>query len=87
MPSVSLNFISGEPYATLNWVVSEGTFLDNAIDQGVTIEPQPSGSVEIPAGDKKYYFYTTTKEGGDKTRFSANAPILTAPDTISILAG
>jgi len=87
IPFFSLDIISGEPYATLIWDVSEGSFLDNAIDQGVTIDPQPSGSVEIPEGDKKYYFYTITEEGGDEQRFSTNAPILAAPDTISILAG
>jgi len=73
---------------TLNWSVTAGTFLDVAIDHGVTIPSSPSGSVQVsPPVDTNYWLYVITKEGGIAKSVNTGAPILNVPDTINFLAG
>jgi len=63
-PTVLVKITPGDPDSTLNWDVTGGTFLDAAMDQGMSIPSTPNGSVQIPNGDKTYWFYAITEEGG-----------------------
>ena len=73
---------------TLSWEVLEGSFLDAAIDQGVSIPPTPSGSVQISADvPLNYRFYTITKEGGMVKSVNTAAPLLYAPSEWTVLTG
>lgn len=79
---------SGSSPVTLNWSVTGGTFLDAAIDHGVTIPSSSSGSVQVsPLVDTTYWLYVITKEGGVVKSVNTGTPILNAPSTINILAG
>jgi hypothetical protein len=84
VPSASLS-LSG---TTLAWSLSGGTFLDAAIDQGVTISPAASGSVQVENIDgRSYRFLAVTKEGGALGLLSAGTPALSAPASITFLVG
>ena len=79
---------SGSSPVTLNWSVTAGTFLDVAIDHGVTIPSSPSGSVQVsPPVDTDYWLYVITREGGIVKSVNTGAPILNVPSTITVLAG
>ena len=79
---------SGAAPVTLNWSVTAGTFLDVAIDHGVTIAASSSGSVQVtPPVDTVYWLYVITKEGGIVESVNTGVPILNVPATINILAG
>jgi hypothetical protein len=73
---------------TLSWDVLEGSFLDAAIDQGVSIPPAPSGSVQVSAAaTRDYRFYTITEEGGIVKSVNTAAPLLYAPSEWTALTG
>ncbi|MDP1624402.1 MAG: hypothetical protein Q8L64_01395 [bacterium] len=79
---------SGSSPVTLGWSVTAGTFLDVAIDHGVTIPSTSSGSVQIsPPVDTDYWLYVITKEGGIVKSVNTGLPILNVPSTINTLAG
>ena len=68
--------------------MTAGTFLDVAIDHGVTIPSSPSGSVQVsPPVDTDYWLYVITREGGIVKSVNTGAPILNVPAAINILAG
>ena len=72
----------------LNWSVTGGTFLDVAMDHGVTITSSSSGSVQVsPPVDIDYWLYVITQEGGIVKSVNTGAPILNVPSTITVLAG
>lgn len=62
-PVFSLNIASGAP-PSLNWTLSSGSYLDMAIDNGLSYNPAPSGSVYLTASNDIYSFYGVTEEGG-----------------------
>lgn len=79
---------SGSSPITLTWALTSGTFLDAAIDQGVTIPSSASGSIQTyPAVDTDYLFYAITKEGGIVNRINTGVPVLSAPASVTVLAG
>jgi hypothetical protein len=79
---------SGASPVTLNWSVTAGTFLDVAIDHGVTITSSSSGSVQVsPPVDMDFWLYVITREGGIVKSVNTGVPILNVPSTINILAG
>jgi hypothetical protein len=78
---------SGASPVTLNWSVTAGTFLDVAVDHGVTITSSSSGSVQVsPPVDMDYWLYIITEEGGIVKSVNTGVPILEVPSTINILA-
>ena len=80
--------VTGVSLDTLNWSVTGGTFLDAAIDHGVTIPPSSSGSVQVsPPVDTDYWLYVITQEGGIVKSVNTGTPILNVPAAINILAG
>jgi len=80
--------VTGVSLDTLNWSVTGGTFLDAAIDHGVTIPPSSSGSVQVsPPVDTDYWLYVITQEGGIVKSVNTGASILNVPDTVNVLAG
>jgi len=88
-PTPAVTFTtSGSSPVTLNWSVTAGTFLDVAIDHGVTIPSSASGLVQVsPPVDTDYWLYVITKEGGIVKSVNTGLPMLNVPSTISILAG
>ena len=69
---------SGSSPVTLNWSVTAGTFLDVAMDHGVTISSSSSGSVQVsPPVDKDYWLYVITKEGGIVKSVKTGALVIT----------
>lgn len=79
---------SGASPVTLNWSVTAGTFLDVAIDHGVTITSSSSGSVQVsPPVDMNYWLYVITREGGIVKSVNTGVPILNVPTAINFLAG
>lgn len=83
-PAASLN-LSG---SALSWSVNAGTFLDAGIDQGVSISPAASGSVQVANHEgRPYRFLAVTKEGGAFAQVSAGTPLLSAPDAVTFLIG
>jgi hypothetical protein len=79
---------SGAAPVTLNWSVTAGTFLDVAIDHGVSITSSSIGSVQVsPPVDMDYWLYVITEEGGIVKSVNTGVPILNVPSTINILAG
>lgn len=61
---------NGSSY-TLAWSVTSGTFLDGAIDQGITIPSLANGSINVQlSSDMTYTYYVITKEGGTTTSIS-----------------
>ena len=80
-PRFSLNTISGTP-AVLDWTLSSGTYLDMAIDNGLSYNPAPSGSVDLTASNDEYTFFGVTEEGGyiaivSETPYQLFLPLLT----------
>ncbi|MFC2054634.1 hypothetical protein ACFLV7_10135 [Chloroflexota bacterium] len=63
-PNLSVSITPGNPNATLQWDLIDGSFLDIVMDQGMSIPSSPNGSVQIPSGGNIYYIYTVTEEGG-----------------------
>jgi len=62
---VSIQYIDSGESADLSWSTPGGTFLDCALDQGVSIDPLPSGSVQVTAFvDRSFLMMTITEEGG-----------------------
>ncbi len=85
-PNLSTSFVPGSP-GNLNWNLTEGTFLDVAITQGIPLTKGASGSVTLPAYDSIYYLYMVTAEGGVVKKVNTQNPLLVAPSHITILAG
>jgi predicted outer membrane repeat protein len=57
--------VVGGGSSLLSWSTSAGTFLEQAIDQGVVITSAPSGSVLVtPTGTTTYRAFLVSKEGG-----------------------
>ena len=80
--------VTGASWDTLNWSVTAGTFLDAAIDHGVTIPSSSSGSVQVsPPVDTDYWLYVITQEGGFVKSVRTGEPILNLSGAISSLAG
>ena len=79
---------SGASPVTLNWSVTAGTFLDVAIDHGVTITSSSNGSVQVsPPVYTDYWLYVITQEGGIVKSVNSGVPILNVPSSINIIAG
>lgn len=79
---------SGASPSTLGWSLTAGTFLDMAIDHGVTVSPSVSGTVQVfPAADADYLLYVITKEGGVVKLVNTGLPILNVPAAVTVLAG
>ena len=65
-----------------------GTFLDAAIDQGVSIPSASSGSVQVsPSVDTTYWLYVITQEGGIAESVVSGQPVLSVPSSIDLVAG
>jgi predicted outer membrane repeat protein len=62
-PLFSLSVTPGTP-PVLHWSLTSGTFLDMAIDNGLTFTPAPSGSVALTSNNDVYHFFGVTKQGG-----------------------
>jgi hypothetical protein len=77
----SATFVFSSSNSTLVWSLVAGTFLDASIDQGVSINPAPSGSVTIPPGGKTFYLYIITQEGGVVKTAKTGSPVLGVPDS------
>jgi hypothetical protein len=78
---------SGDLPVILNWSVTAGTFLDVAIDHGVTIPSSPSGTVQVsPQVYTDYWLYVITKEGGVVAMTNSSTPILNVPSAIDLFA-
>jgi hypothetical protein len=86
-PLVSTSLTPGNPGPILNWNLEEGTFLDAAVDRGVNILSAPSGSVQLPSSEGVYQFYIITNEGGERKEINPTLPILSAPTSVTVLAG
>ena len=57
--------ISSGQQSQLQWVTTEGTFVDVALDHGVAVTSAPSGSVMVsPTATTTYHIYVLTEEGG-----------------------
>jgi hypothetical protein len=79
---------SGAAPVTLHWSLTSGTFLDAAIDHGVTIPSTSSGSVQVsPSADTDYWLYVITEQGGIAVSVNSGVPILNVPTSINVLAG
>jgi len=79
--------ISGDT-TELSWNVTQGTFLDGKMDQGISIPSVPSGSVSsgvLP--DRIYRYYAVTEEGGVMVSYDNGSPLLSIPSPITVLAG
>ena len=88
VPTASFASSTSDTLITLSWSLLTGTFLDAAIDQGVSITPAPSGSVQVSAPTGKVYrFYAITQQGGVVKAATVGLPILQAPPTVTVLAG
>lgn len=87
-PLVSFSVVSGDTYDTLVWSLEQGTFLDVAIDQGVTIPSSPYGSVQVPArNNRTYHLFTVTEEGGVVATVDTSTPKLDTTDSLLVLVG
>ena len=79
---------NGTSPVTLTWSVTAGTFLEVAMDHGVTIPSSASGSVQVsPPTDTDYHLYVITKEGGILKSVNSGLPILNVPSAVTVLAG
>jgi hypothetical protein len=79
---------SGASPVMLNWSVTAGTFLDVAIDHGVTIPSSSNGSVQVsPPVYTDYWLYVITQEGGIVKSVNTGVPILNVPSSINVIAG
>jgi len=86
-PSLTVSLTPGSSVLTVNWTLTQGNFLDMAMDQGMSITAEPSGSIQVPLNGKTYYIYVVTEEGGDLRAINASTAILVAPTNVPILAG
>ncbi len=76
----SATFVFSSSNSTLDWSLVVGTFLDASIDQGLNINPAPSGSVTVPPDeDKTYHLYILTQEGGVVKTVKTGLPVLGVP--------
>jgi hypothetical protein len=79
---------SGVSPVTLAWSLTSGTFLDVAMDHGISIPSTPSGSIQVsPVVDTDYWVYMIAIEGGVAVMVNSAAPILNVPATIEMFAG
>jgi hypothetical protein len=84
-PSASFE-VSKLDNTLLTWSLNFGSFLDAAVDQGVNINPAPSGSVTISPNDEKtYHLYILTQEGGVVKTVKTGLPILGVPGSSFVL--
>jgi hypothetical protein len=87
-PSALFTVVSNGTTNTLHWSVEGGTFLESAIDQGVSITSAPTGSVQVPSTPaREYSFYAITEEGGIYEVVDTAFPELYAPASIEVLTG
>jgi hypothetical protein len=87
-PSAALNVSTSGTTTTLNWDLLNGTFLDSALDQGLTIPSTPSGSVQVQSSvERQYHFYAITREGGAIATANSGTPVLFVPVSFKVLAG
>jgi hypothetical protein len=73
------SFIPPAGTVSLGWSTPSGTWLTNAIDQGVAITPAPAGAVnQSPNATLTYRGFLVAEEGGavDIARVSVNADII-----------
>lgn len=81
-------FSTGTSLITLSWSVTSGTFLDVAIDHGVTIPSLSSGTVQVsPPVNTDYLLFVITREGGVVISVNTAQPLLYVPASISVMAG
>ncbi|MFN8641668.1 MAG: hypothetical protein U0802_08440 [Candidatus Binatia bacterium] len=74
--------VSAGAASTLAWNLTAGTYLDAAIDQGVSITPAAAGSTAVtPDVGTTYRFFGLTEEGG--ATGSAMVSVTGAPPTIN----
>ncbi len=72
---------------SIEWNVTNGTFLSVQANQGLLVSNTSSGSATIPTVDRNYLFYLVTKEGGVVNKVEPSLPKLFAPDKISFNFG
>ncbi|MGC9357686.1 MAG: right-handed parallel beta-helix repeat-containing protein, partial [Anaerolineae bacterium] len=66
----------------LNWYVTEGDFIEVAIDQGLNVNSGSSGSVEVPADpSRNYSLYVLTEEGGVVKTLDTSVPLLSVAES------
>ena len=70
--------------STLSWSTPGGTFLDDAIDQGVAIASTASGSVGVsPAVPTTYRLFDVVEEGGDTAAVTVDIGTVPGVPTIT----
>lgn len=83
------------PQATLSgdvtqitWNMTQGTFLEGAMDQGLVIPSTPSGTISSGITPNQIYrYYAITEEGGVVAYLNIGEPILSVPASLTVLAG
>ncbi len=86
-PSATFQTNCGGANLSLNWAVTSGTFLEAAIDRGVTITSAVNGNVAVSAPlGTSFHFYAITKEGGIMIEQVPSTALLSAPDSVTIYA-
>lgn len=87
-PSATFGVTSSGSSSTLSWSVTSGTFLDSAIDQDVDTGGAKSGSATInDSVSNTYRLYIITEEGGYLASASNDSPVLSAPDSVTVVIG
>ena len=86
-PALQTSVLPGSPNPNLNWALTGGTFRYTLADMGLNIPNTPSGTVQLPSGNRIYSVYTGTKEGGVVQFVDPRIPVLSLPDKVTILIG
>jgi hypothetical protein len=86
-PSAHFQASTSAGSTLISWDLQSGDFLDAAVDQGVSIPSQPSGSVQVISPEQVYSFYAITKQGGVFITADSSSPVLSAPAYVFVLAG
>jgi hypothetical protein len=86
-PALQTSILPGSPNPNMNWALTGGTFRYIQADMGLNIPNIPSGSTQLPSGDRIYSVYTSTKEGGVVQFVDPRIPVLSLPDKVTILIG
>jgi hypothetical protein len=82
--SANPNPIPSGATSTLSWSTPGGTFLDDAIDQGVAIAATASGSVGVsPSVSTTYRFFDVVEEGGDTAAVTVDIGTVPGVPTIT----
>ncbi len=84
-PDFNASMMSGNPYSTLSWEHTSGSFLGIYANQGLNLSNQTSGSVQVQSTNRIYSVYLVTKEGGFVKSFDTRTAKLFAQDKMSVL--